>query len=222
VNGRGRRYDHVAFDLDGTLADTRADLAAATNHVRRSFGLGDLPPQTIYALVGEGARRLVERALGPGRETDVAEGVRRFLAHYEAHLLDATRLYAGVAELLDALCDAGVVLTVLTNKPEGLSRRVLEGLGVSTRFVAIVGGDSLRTRKPDPAGLRRLAALAGTRTDRMLLVGDSAIDVATAANGAVDFCGVGWGIAPDALRATRPARIVESTGEVATLVLGDR
>jgi phosphoglycolate phosphatase len=220
VSGRACRYDHVAFDLDGTLADTRADLAAATNHVLRSFGRAPIEPASVYALVGEGARRLVERALGRAGAPDVDEGVRRFLAYYGAHLLDGTRLHAGVADLLDALGAAGVVVSVLTNKPEGLSRCLLDGLGVGERFVAVVGGDSLPTRKPDPAGLRTLAERAGTTPGRTLLVGDSPIDVATAANGRVDFCGVGWGIDPEGLRATRPGRIVESAGELARLILG--
>ena len=123
-----RRYDHVAFDLDGTLVDSRADLAAATNHVLRSFGLEQIPPASVYALVGEGARRLVERALGPERAALADEGVRRFLTHYREHLLDATRPYDGVEEALGRLGEAGVVLSVLSNKPEGLSRALLGGI----------------------------------------------------------------------------------------------
>ncbi len=214
------RYEHVAFDLDGTLADTRADLAAATNHVLRSFGLPEIPPRSVYALVGEGARRLVERALGPPRAHDVDEGVCRFLDYYAAHLLDATALYPGVANALDALAAAGVTLSVLSNKPEGLSRAVLDGLAVTRRFRAVIGGDSLPTRKPHPAGLVALARLTATPADAMLLVGDSPIDVATAANAAVDFCGVGWGLDPAALRATRPACVVETADALVALVVG--
>ena len=216
---RALRYDHVAFDLDGTLADTRADLAAATNHVLRSFGLPEIPPRSVYALVGEGARRLVERALGPDRADWIDEGVGRFLDYYGAHLLDATTLYPGVADALDALAADGVVLTVLSNKPEGMSRAVLGGLGVIGRFRAILGGDSLPTRKPDPAGLESLRRLTGTPRDAMLLVGDSVVDVATAANACTDFCGVAWGLDPDALRAARPARVIDSPAELLALVV---
>ncbi len=216
---RALRYEHVAFDLDGTLADTRADLAAATNHVLRSFGLAEIPPRSVYRLVGEGARRLVERALGPERETCVDEGVGRFLDYYAAHLLDATTLYPGVAQALDALAEHGVTLTVLSNKPEGMSRTVLDGLGVLGRFRALVGGDSLPTRKPHPAGLESLCRLTATPRDAMLLVGDSAIDVATAANAHIDFCGVAWGLDPDALRATHPPCMIDSPAELVTLVV---
>jgi phosphoglycolate phosphatase len=216
---RGLRYEHVAFDLDGTLADTRADLAAATNHVLTSFGLAEIPPRSVYALVGEGARRLVERALGPERADWIDEGVVRFLDYYGAHLLDATTLYPGVAEALDALADHGAALSILSNKPEGLSRTVLDGLGVGGRFRAIIGGDSLPTRKPHPAGLASLCALTATPPDAMLLVGDSPIDVATAANARTDFCGVAWGLDPDALRRARPSRLVATPAELVALVV---
>jgi phosphoglycolate phosphatase len=216
----GRRYEHVAFDLDGTLVDSRADLAAATNHVLESFGLPAIPPHSVYRLVGEGARRLVARALGPARGALVDEGVGRFLAHYAHHLLDRTTLYPGIGDALDALARAGVVLSVLSNKPAGMSRVILDGLGVASRFVAIVGGDSLPTRKPDPAGLALLGRVSGTPRDRMLLVGDSTVDVATAANGSVAFCGVGWGLDPGALRAAEPSHVVESADELLAFVLG--
>jgi phosphoglycolate phosphatase len=102
-----------------------------------------------------------------------------------------------------------------------MSRVILDGLGVTSYFVAIVGGDSLPTRKPDPAGLALLARTSATPSARMLLVGDSGVDVATAANGGVDFCGVAWGLDPDGLRATGPARVVESPDELVVLVAGD-
>jgi phosphoglycolate phosphatase len=216
---RALRYEHVAFDLDGTLADTRADLAAATNHVRRSFGLAEIPPRSVYRLVGEGARRLVERALGPEHAARVDEGVKRFLDYYAAHLLDSTTLYPGVAAALDALAAHGATLSVLSNKPEGMSRTVLDGLGVLGRFQALVGGDSLPTRKPHPAGLESLRRLTATAPDAMLLVGDSPIDVATAANAGTDFCGVAWGLDPDALRATHPSCVIESPDALVALVV---
>jgi phosphoglycolate phosphatase len=216
--GTSLRYDHVAFDLDGTVVDSRADLAAAANHVLRSFGLPEIAPRSVYALVGEGARRLVERALGPGYATRVDEGVERFLDYYGTHLLDATVLYPGVAQALDALVDAGAALTVCSNKPEGYGRAILDGLGVASRFRAIVGGDSLATRKPDPAGMAALARVTGASRERTLLVGDSPVDVATAANAGVAFCGVAWGLDPDRLRAAHPRTIVDTPAELLAVV----
>jgi phosphoglycolate phosphatase len=220
VTSTGRlRFDHVAFDLDGTLIDSRADLAGATNHVLRTFGLPEIPPRSVFALVGDGARRLVERALGPDRADDVDEGVRRFLAYYGEHLLDTTGLYPGVRAALDALGEAGATLSVLSNKPEGLSRTILAGLGVAASFRAVVGGDTLPTRKPDPAGLDLLRRLTRTPPARMLLVGDSPVDIATARNAGTAFCGVGWGFDLERLRAERPPCVVESAWELVALAV---
>jgi len=216
----GRSFEHVAFDLDGTLVDSRADLVAAVNHVLRGLALPELPPPTLYRYVGEGARVLVERALGPEHRDRREAGVESFMAYYGEHLLDATRPYPGVEAALDGLAARGVALSVLTNKPEGMSRAILEGLDLASRFVGIVGGDSLPVRKPDPAGLEWLRACTGTPRERVLLVGDSEIDLRTARAGGVAFCGVAWGLVPEALRAACPARIIEHPGELLALVGG--
>jgi phosphoglycolate phosphatase len=211
-------FEHVAFDLDGTLVDSRADLAAAVNYVMRRLGLPEVPPPRLYTYVGEGARVLVERALGPAHRDRLEEGVALFMPWYAEHLLDATRPYPGMVEALAALAERGAALSVLTNKPVAMSRAILDGLGLSARFVDVIGGDSLPTRKPDPAGLKRLRAATGTARDRMLLVGDSAIDVRTARAGGVAFCGVAWGLAPDALRAAAPERTIAHPAELVAVV----
>ncbi len=213
-------YEHVAFDLDGTLIDSRADLSAAVNHVLRRLGLAELPPATLYRYVGDGARVLVERALGSDHQDRLEAGVETFMAYYAAHLLDATRPYPGVEDALAALAARGVACSVLTNKPEAMSRAILTGLGLAARFVAILGGDSLPARKPDPAGLEQLRALTATARERMLLVGDSGIDLRTARAGGVAFCGVAWGLAPEALAAARPERIIAHPRELVALVEG--
>jgi phosphoglycolate phosphatase len=211
-------YEHVAFDLDGTLVDSRADLAGSVNHVLRRLRLPELDPETLYGYVGEGARVLVQRALGAAHQDRLEEAVGLFLAHYGEHLLDATRTYPGVVEALAGLGARGAALSVLTNKPERLSRAILDGLGLASRFVAIVGGDSLPTRKPDPAGLHHLRALTGTAADRTLLVGDSGIDVATARAAGTGFCGVAWGLVPDALRAAVPGPLIAHPADLLDVV----
>jgi phosphoglycolate phosphatase len=211
-------YEHVAFDLDGTLVDSRTDLAAAVNHMLESACLPLLEPRTLQRYVGEGARVLVERALGPAHQDLVEPGLKIFMAYYGAHLLDATRPYPGIPEALAALVERRVALSVLTNKPVAMSRAILEGLGLAARFVGVVGGDSLPVRKPDPAGLEHLRALTGTPRPRMLLVGDSGIDVRTARAGNVTFCGVTWGLAPEALAAARPERVIDHPAELLTVV----
>ena len=211
-------YEHVTFDLDGTLVDSRADLAGAVNHVLRSLGLSELEPATLYGYVGEGARVLVERALGPGRQELLARGLELFMTFYAAHLLDATRSYPGIVEALTALAEEGVALSVLTNKPIAMSRAILAGLGLTRRFIDVLGGDSLPVRKPDPAGLEYLRRLTGTARERMLLVGDSAIDLRTARAGNVAFCGVAWGLAPAALIAARPERVIAHPADLVSIV----
>ena len=214
----GVRFAHVAFDLDGTLIDSRHDLASSVNHVLRTMRLPELDPKTLYGYVGEGARVLVERALGPDRCARFEEGVGLFMEYYGDHLLDATRPYPGMVELLNALAERGVALSVLTNKPLGLSRTILDGLALTPRFVGVIGGDSLPTRKPDPAGLEELRRLTGTPRERTLLVGDSGIDVETARAGRVAFCGVSWGLSPDALVAATPERVVDDAADILRLV----
>src|SRR2546429_2670509 len=113
-------YDHVAFDLDGTLIDSRADLTAAVNHVLRGLGLAELPPAILYRYVGDGARALVERALGSDHQDRLAAGVEAFMAYYAAHLLDVTRPYPGVEVALAALAAPGGACSVLTNNPEAM------------------------------------------------------------------------------------------------------
>jgi phosphoglycolate phosphatase len=211
-------YEHVAFDLDGTLVDSRADLAGAVNHVLRALRRPELEPATLYRYVGEGARVLVERALGPEHQDLLRPAVETFMAYYGAHLLDATCPYPGVVEALAALAERRIALSVLTNKPVAMSRAILDGLGLTPRFVDILGGDSLPVRKPDPAGLEHLRAGTGTPRERMLLVGDSGIDLRTARAARVAFCGVAWGLTPDALRAARPERVIHHPAELLSVV----
>src|SRR6188508_1823052 len=107
VSAADVRFAHVAFDLDGTLIDSRHDLASCVNHVLRTMRLPELDPKVLYGYVGEGARVLVERALGPSRRARFDEGVALFMEYYGDHLLDATRPYPGMVELLDALAERG-------------------------------------------------------------------------------------------------------------------
>ena len=215
---RAPAFRHVVFDLDGTLVDSRADLVSATNVVLRSFDLPEIDPTTVYSYVGDGARALVERALGTARAPRAEEGVRRFLAYYRVHLLDETRPYPGIEPMLEALAARSVTLSVLTNKPADLSRRILDGLGLAHWFHAVVGGDSLPTRKPDPAGLLGLLAASGTPCAAGLLVGDSPVDLETAQAAGTAFCGVTWGLAPERLRACAPPITIDEAAAVVPLV----
>jgi len=211
-------FEHVVFDLDGTLVDSRDDLAAAVNHVLRALRLAPLPVETLAGFVGDGARMLVERALGPEHRALLPRALDAFLAYYGDHLLDATRAYPGIPDAVAALRARGVALSVLTNKPVAMSRAILAGVGLASSFGDVIGGDSLAVRKPDPAGLAHLRARTGTPRERMLLVGDSAIDLRTAQAGGVAFCGVTWGFAPAALRAAAPERLIDHPSALVDVV----
>jgi phosphoglycolate phosphatase len=140
------------------------------------------------------------------------------MTYYGAHLLDETRPYPGMVEVLDALAARRVAVSVLTNKPARLTRAILDGLGLTSRFVDVIGGDTLPVRKPDPTGLERLRARTETPRDRLLLVGDSPIDVRTARAADVAICGVGWGLVPDALRAEPPDFLIHHPRELLPIV----
>jgi phosphoglycolate phosphatase len=190
----------VAFDLDGTLIDSRADLAEAVNRMRAGYALPPLPLDEVVAKIGEGARRLVERALEDAPRIEVAPALGRFLDEYAPIATRATRPYPGIGDLLVELA-ARRPLALLTNKPEAISRRILEDLGWRELFTVVVGGDTLSARKPDPAGLRHVARRCGAPLERIVLVGDTAIDAAAAAAAGCRFVWVEWGFAREAERA---------------------
>lgn len=190
----GRAPEALVFDLDGTLVDSRRDLAAAVNLTRRDYGLDALPVDEIVALVGYGAAHLIRRATEDLGSERVPEALRRFFDHYGEGLLETTRPYPGVEAMLDALAPR-YPLAVLTNKPEGFSRQVLSGLGLARHFDHLLGGDSLPSRKPDPEGLLGLARRFGVPGRALLLVGDSRVDADTARAADVPFAFVTWGFA---------------------------
>jgi phosphoglycolate phosphatase len=176
-----QRVALVVFDLDGTLVDSRRDLADAANSLIVERGGTPLAVDDVASMVGEGAALLVRRALTAAdvRRDDLHDALARFLALYDERLLAHTRLYDGTREALEAL-HARVPLAVLTNKPQRPTERILDGLGIGSLFTWVVGGDTAHGRKPDPAGLRHIMSQARTPPDSTAMVGDSAIDLRTA------------------------------------------
>jgi phosphoglycolate phosphatase len=193
-------FRHVVLDLDGTLVDTKDDLAAAVNVSLAALGLSPKDPQTLLGYVGNGARALLERALAPAHADRVEEGLDVFMPWYREHLLDHAVIYAGLRAVLETLAREGAVFSVLTNKPEDMSAKILRGLDLEELCPRLIGGDTLPVRKPDPTGLRRLIAMAGVGPGATLLLGDSAVDVATGRNAGVATCAVFWGFNGQAVR----------------------
>ncbi|HEX6465171.1 MAG TPA: HAD-IA family hydrolase [Vicinamibacterales bacterium] len=183
----------IVFDLDGTLIDSRRDLADAANALIAEHGGAPLPVDGIAGMVGEGAALLVRRALSAaGVRLDVARDLPRFLELYDQRLLAHTTLYDGAREMLEAL-EQKSALAVLTNKPQRHTDAILVGLGIASAFRWIVGGDSAHGRKPDPAGLRYEMTSAAAVPSDTLMVGDSAIDLKTARAAGVRICLVRYG-----------------------------
>jgi phosphoglycolate phosphatase len=171
----------ILFDLDGTLVDTAPDLAAATDHALMRAGRPAIGLESVRSMVGDGARALIEkgfRASGGMPEPDVFEtAFKDFMIYYGHHIAETSRPFPGVATCLAALAEQDYALAVCTNKPESLSRSLLDQLGLSGFFGAVVGGDSLLMRKPDPGHIRGTLDRLGADFSWAAMVGDSANDV---------------------------------------------
>lgn len=177
----------IAFDLDGTLIDSRRDLADAANALIEQLGGEPLSEDAIGSMVGDGAAVLVRRALTAAAVPEPSDAVARFLALYDTRLLNHTRLYDGVIDAIHVARERALVI-VFTNKPARPSERILEGLGVRALFADVIGGDNPHGRKPDPAALLALMKRDGVAPERTLMIGDSAIDHETAVRAGVRCC----------------------------------
>jgi phosphoglycolate phosphatase len=213
--------DLVIFDLDGTLIDSSRDLADSVNATRAHLHLPPLDDALVYSYVGNGAPVLIRKALGPDyTEDEVQSALLYFLNYYRDHMLDNTDLYAGVRALLDRFRDAGVRMAVLTNKPVRFSQGIIEGLGLTTHFRRVYGGNSFDQKKPHPIGIETLMSECGASRERTLMVGDSSVDVQTARNAQIAVCGVTWGFQPETFAQFPPDFLIHHPEELAVRVIG--
>jgi phosphoglycolate phosphatase len=222
----------LIFDLDGTLIDSREDLANSINAMLIHFGKKELPHEVIASYIGDGAPMLVRRSLGdPDDESFVQDAVLYFMGWYREHKLDNTYVYDGVKEALNAIQKSRdgasaegmqpLKMAVLSNKPVGPSRAIVEALGLGTYFFQVYGGNSFHTKKPDPTGVQALLEEAGAAAEETVIVGDSDIDVLTARNSGIYSVGVTYGLAPHTLQDAPPDILIDHPNELA-LVLGSR
>jgi phosphoglycolate phosphatase len=213
-------FSLIVFDLDGTLIDSRRDLAESANEMLAGYGCEPLPVDRVASMVGEGARLLVERACRAAGLAEVPpDALARYLEVYGRRLFDHTRAYPGVGDALVQL-SAAATLAVLTNKPLRPAERLLAHFGLAPRVAAVIGGDGEWPRKPDPAALRGLMARFGASPEATCLVGDSWIDAVTARQAGVAFCWARYGFgatdSPDgstgeaALVVDTPAQLVDT------------
>ena len=214
-----QRLAAVMFDLDGTLLDTLADIAAGGNHALRELGRPVHPVSAYRQLAGQGAPWLIAHALGPGQQHLAARGLEIFKAYQLRHGLDQTQPYAGIPELLDALVSRGMPLAVLSNKPERATQEAVRLRLGRWRFAALAGHRGGGPLKPDPAGALEIAYRLGVEPERWLYLGDTKVDMVTALRAGMFAVGATWGFRDEAeLRAAGAAAIVHHPGEVVGLV----
>lgn len=222
-----RRYDLVIFDFDGTVADTKRDLADATNHTLASL---DLPPhdvEEVAGFVGGGLKLLLKRALGPhGDDPAMLErALAVFRPYYKAHMMDATRPYPGTVDMLDAIAAAGVVSAIATNKPRLFTGELVPGI-FGKRFDPVIAcgssADDDAPRKPDPVCVAMCRAKhAAIPVERVVFVGDSVVDIETARNSGLDVVSVTWGYAVrEKLLAQSPRWVADDNAALQRILLG--
>ena len=209
--------DLIVFDLDGTLADSLPDLAAAANFACRTLDLPQRPPAAIKDMIGGGERMFVARFLGPGNERYLEEGLKLYLEHYSRHCGDLTRLYPGVKETLARLSHKK--LAVLSNKLQRLTEQVLEVMGILPGFAAVRGGGSLPL-KPSPEPLSAIIRELGRTPARTLMVGDKLADIITGREAGALTAAVTYGYGdPSSLTAAAPDVLLSRFSQLTEIVL---
>jgi len=203
-----REIDLVMFDLDGTLADTGQDLASAVNYVRSHLSLEPLDDRVVYGHVGRGVEHLLRSSLPESYQERFQEVMELFLKRYENHLLDTTVLYPSVLETLDYFQKKKRV--VVSNKLYRLTLSVLRGLGIEPCFDAILGGDSVAEKKPDPGPLNQVLSSFGVSPVKALMIGDGGTDIEAGKRAGVVTCGVTYGLGKkEELVAAKPDFLID-------------
>lgn len=214
----------VVFDFDGTVADTWRDIATALNQTLADAKLPEARGPEVRSMIGDGARKLLERAVPPDcrSEVEVDALYEVFSRHYHRCCLETTELYPGVEAALDELSPEG--LAICSNKPGPFLDKIVEGLGLKGRFRVVLGGDALPgVRKPDRRVLEHLISRAGFEPDEVWMVGDSGVDVQTGKAVAARTVGCSWGLrGREELRAAGPDFLIDHPREIVPVVLGRR
>ena len=212
----------VIFDLDGTLLNTIADLAASTNHALQACGFPTHDVSAYRYFVGNGIMKLFERALPEeARSVEQLARIRAlFVPYYDAHNMDRSCPYPGMVALLTRLQAEGVALAVASNKYQAATEKLVAYFFPGISFVKILGQREGIPTKPDPGIVNEIVVAAGVAKSDVLYVGDSNVDMQTALNGGVDACGVTWGFRPkEELAAYHPLLLAERAEEIAEVVL---
>ena len=205
----------VIFDLDGTLLNTISDLGNACNYALEKMGYPAHPLQAYNYMVGNGVRKLLERAEPDADEDTIEKLLAYFREHYDAHCTDTTLPYPGIPELLADLTERGVKVAVATNKYQSAAERIIAHFFPDIKFAAVLGQTDDRPIKPDPSIVFAILNIAPTPKADVMFVGDSAVDIETARRACVDSVGVSWGFRPASeLRRAFADHIVSRAEEV--------
>ncbi len=209
----------ICFDLDGTLIDSAEDLVQATVYGLRVQGIEPPPPEVIISHVGGGARGLLRGSMGElATDERLEAGLAAFMEHYDEHLLDHTRPYKGVREVLERFAPS-MHLAVVTNKPEGFTMKILEGLELKGYFKEVLGYDSVGQKKPHPEGILRLLEQWGLEASRAVMVGDSPYDILAGKAAGAKTVAVTYGFKPiDELASCGPDYMIDDIRELLELI----
>lgn len=203
----------LVFDFDGTLVDTRLDIADSVNRVLKDLGLRTLAHEKISTFIGRGAKHLIACALEGSGCDDRRLALQKFMKDYELHLMDRTKLYPHCRETLDFFSDKK--MAILSNKPTRFIKDILDRLNCAEPFTTIIGGDTLGVQKPDPAGLLQMMNDCGLSGTDVLMVGDSVVDIETGRRAGVATCGITHGHASrDALEEAQADWVIDDLAEL--------
>lgn len=212
----------IIFDLDGTLLNTIADLAQSTNHALQVLGYPTHEESAYNFMVGNGINKLFERALPEGEksEENVLRVRKEFIPYYDVHNADKSQPYPGIPELLEQMQEKGMQLAVASNKYQAATEKLIAHYFPNIRFTAVFGQREGINVKPDPIVVFDILKIAQVAKEEVLYVGDSGVDMQTAANAGVTACGVIWGFRPRAeLETFHPAHVVEQASEIAAIAM---
>ena len=187
-----RKIDLFIFDLDGTLIDSKRDIAASVHFTLNKLGLPPLPDETIYSFVGNGVIPLIERSVGS--KVNFQKALTIFKDHYDQHLLDTTKLFADIHKVLDHFLKKPKV--IVTNKSQGYSEKILRGLKIDHYFKGVYGGDTSFPKKPEPEVIHHILKMFKMGPEASVIIGDSRVDLETGRNAGILTCGVTWGYRP--------------------------
>ena len=201
----------IIFDLDGTLIDSKRDIAFAVNETLKKMGLSPIPQEEVYGYVGNGVRPLIEQTMANnGMEGDLPTAIDHFREFYIKHLLDTTIMFDGVREVLEHF-RADKKMAVASNKPFRYVEKILDGLGMSGYFSSVKGGDNVEAKKPAPEMLHTILEETGFGKEECVFIGDSGVDIRTGKNAGIKTVGVTYGFRPmEEIMENEPDCLVDS------------